>query len=169
MKNNSQGNLTKESIKTHCQQFPKKTNMNIKSLFLFLFLFILTGCFQFDSDKELVENVLESNLVFEELKKISPDLKLKFIDVHNFLNPNLRLEYNEFETIVKRDTDILNKINRYDFINSNKRLILITYRELSASEFNIFIYHPNSGMIITNKIRRKGDRYEILDQEIGDL
>ncbi len=143
--------------------------MNTKSLLLFLCFFILTGCLKFDSDRELVESILESNLVFKELQKISPNLKLEFIDVHNFMNPNVRLRYNEFETIVKRDEDILNKIGRIDFISSNERLILITYKELSTSEFNIFIYHPNSGMIITNKIRRKGERYEIVEQEIGDL
>lgn len=141
----------------------------MKFILFVLFVFNNQACKKVDSTTKLLENILSTELVSDQLHIIKNDMDLEFVDVLNILPEGAVLMFDNTEIIVERDSRILKKIDRYDFVRENKRLILITQKILSESEFYIYIYHPNSGMIVTNKIRQKGKSYEIIDQEIGDL
>lgn len=151
------------------QLYPQKINSMRKIVFLAICIFYF-ACSNRNSIHDLVEEVISSEMVFGQLYNIDKDMKFHIIDVHDILNKRATLQIGNNRVKVKRDQNILKKIRSITFLNKNKNLLLLSKKYLTKDEFEIFIYHPNSGMIVTNKIKvNRGKSYKITSQELGDI
>lgn len=153
----------------HCQHCHQKMS-KMRTIIFFIASITCFACIEKNRIHVLVEEIFLSEYVSSHLKNIDKDLKFEVVDVHNILNEDSALQIGRHRTVVRRDQDILEKIKRITFLNENENLLLLSKKDLSNDEFEIFIYHPNSGLIITNRIKVKNQRnYEIIDQELGDI